>query len=102
MKNYSLQLKNQNKAFIRIIKLVAFFTIVFTIVFCITWQNIQVYLYKRKIDILVSERNKLEKDIYLLNIKTSSLKSRTRIAKIAINKLSMVNIKPSDIRLIIY
>ena len=102
MKNYSIQLKAQNKTFSRILKLIAFFTIIFTVVFCITWQNVQVYLYNREIDTLVSKRNRLEKEIHLLNIKASSLKSRSRIAKIAINKFGMINIKPADIKLIIY
>ena len=102
MKDYSIHFKTQSKTFSRILKLIAFFSIIFAVVFCITWQNIQVYLYERKIDNLVSERNKLEKEVYLLNIKASSLKSRTRIAEIATKDLGMVTVKPADIRLIIY
>jgi len=102
MQDYSDQLKGKDKTFSRIFKLIIFFTIVFAVVFCITWQNIQVYLYKRKIDKLVSVRNELEKEVYLLNIKASSLKSRARIARIATNKLEMIPIKPADIKLIIY
>lgn len=102
MESYSVQSKTQVKTFSRILKLIAFFTIIFAVIFCITWQNIQVYLYEKKIEELVSVRNELEKEVYLLSIKASALKSRARIAKIATNKLGMFSIKPSDIKLIIY
>ena len=86
----------------RLFKLMIFFAVIFAVLFCITWQNIQVYLYNRQIKELIAERNRLERDIYLLNIRVSSLKSMSRIAAIAEKNLMMVPVKPEDINLIIY
>ncbi len=86
----------------RLFKLMIFFAVIFAVLFCITWQNIQVYLYNRRIKELIAERNRLERDIYLLNIRVSSLKSMSRIAAIAEKNLMMVPVKPEDINLIIY
>ncbi len=85
----------------RIFKLILFFSVIFAILFCITWQNIQVFLYNRRIKELIAVRNRLERDIYLLNIQVSSLKSRGRISKIAIDRFGMVPVKPEDINLIV-
>ena len=86
----------------RIVKLLIFFGIIFTLIFCITWQNVHMYILKRKINDIRVQRNALEKSIYLLNIQLSHLKSRDRIKKIATEGLNMVPVSYKDIKLILY
>ena len=88
--------------FKRIFKLVVFFGIIFAVIFCITWQNIHMYLIKKKIEEIMVQRNTLEKTIYLMNIELSYIKSRERIKKIASEELNMVPITYKDIKLIVY
>ncbi len=88
--------------FKRIFKLVVFFGVIFAVIFCITWQNIHMYLIKKKIEEIMVQRNALEKTIYLMNIELSYLKSRERIKKIASGELNMVPITYKDIKLIVY
>jgi cell division protein FtsL len=86
----------------RIFKLVIFFGIIFTLLFCITWQNIHMYLMKREIDEIHVQRNELERSIYLINIELSTLKSRERMKKIATMELDMIPVTYRDIKLIVY
>ncbi len=86
----------------RIFKLVIFFGIIFTLLFCVTWQNIHMYLMKREIDEIRVQRNELERSIYLMNIELSTLKSRERMKKIATEELDMVPVTYRDIKLIVY
>jgi len=86
----------------RIFKIVLFFGIIFTLLFCITWQNIQMYLMKREIDEIRVQRNELERSIYLMNIELSTLKSRERMKKIATTELDMIPVTYRDIKLIVY
>lgn len=86
----------------RIFKLVIFFGIIFTLLFCITWQNIHMYLMKREIDEIRVQRNELERSIYLMNIELSALKSRERMKKIATVELDMIPVTYRDIKLIVY
>ena len=86
----------------RIFKLVIFFGIIFTLLFCITWQNINMHLIKREIEGIRVQRNELERSIYLMNIELSTLKSRERIKRIAIRELDMIPVTYRDIKLIVY
>jgi len=86
----------------RIFKLVIFFGIIFTLLFCVTWQNIHMYLMMREIDEIRVQRNELERSIYLMNIELSTLKSRERMKKIATEELDMVPVTYRDIKLIVY
>jgi cell division protein FtsL len=86
----------------RILKLVLFFGIIFTVIFCITWQNIHMYLVKKRMEEIMMKRNALEKTIYLLNMELSYLKSRERITRIATEELKMEPINYRDIRYILY
>ena len=86
----------------RIMKLIIFFAIIFSLLFCITWQNVHMSLLNREIGELTKTRNALEKNIYLMNIEFSYLKSRERIKKIAQDDLNMVPVTYRDINLIVY
>lgn len=86
----------------RIVKLVIFFAIIFSLIFCITWQNVHMGLLNKEIEGLAKKRNALEKNIYLMNIEFSYLKSRERIKKIAQEELNMVPVTYRDINLIVY
>ena len=86
----------------RIMKLVIFFTIIFSLIFCVTWQNVHMYLLNKEIGEMAKKRNELEKNIYLMNIEFSYLKSRERIRKIAQEELNMVPVTYRDINLIVY
>jgi len=86
----------------KVIKLFIFFSIIFILLFCITWQNIHIYLMEREIIGLTQKRNELEKKIYLKNIDLSNLRSRDRIKRIAQDDLDMVPISYKDVKLIVY
>ena len=86
----------------KIIKLVVFFTIIFALIFCVTWQNVHMSLLNRDIEKLAKKRNELEKSLYLMNIELSKLRSRERIKKIGQEKLDMVPVTYKDIKLIVY
>lgn len=94
---------SQNAATLkRIVKLIIFFTIIFSLIFCVTWQNVHMNLLNKEIGDLAKKRNELEKNIYLMNIEFSYLKSRERIRKIAQKELNMVPVTYRDINLIVY
>lgn len=86
----------------KIFKLVVFFTIIFALIFCVTWQNVHMYLLNKDIERLAKKRNELEKSLYLMNIEFSKLRSRERIKKIGQEKLDMVPVTYKDIKLIVY
>ena len=86
----------------KIIKLVVFFTIIFALIFCVTWQNVHMSLLNKDIEKLAKKRNELEKSLYLMNIELSKLRSRERIKKIGQEKLDMVPVTYKDIKLIVY
>ena len=86
----------------KIIKLVVFFTIIFALIFCVTWQNVHMSLLNKDIEKLAKKRNELEKSLYLMNIELSKLRSRERIKKIGQEKLDMVPVTYRDIKLIVY
>jgi cell division protein FtsL len=86
----------------KIFKLVVFFTIIFALIFCVTWQNVHMYLLNKDIERLAKKRNELEKSLYLMNIELSKLRSRERIKKIGQEKLDMVPVTYKDIKLIVY
>jgi cell division protein FtsL len=85
-----------------IVKLVMFFGVIFSVLFCVTWQSIYLYLINLRIDELTKRKNALEKTLYLKSIELSALKSRERISKIAREQLEMIPITYSDVKLIIY
>lgn len=94
---------SQNAATLkRIVKLIIFFTIIFSLIFCVTWQNVHIYLLNKELREFAKKRNELEKNIYLMNIEFSYLKSRERIRKIAQEELNMVPVTYRDINLIVY
>ncbi len=86
----------------KIFKLVVFFTIIFALIFCVTWQNVHMYLLNNDIKRLAKKRNELEKSLYLINIEFSKLRSRERIKRIGQEKLDMVPVIYKDIKLIVY
>ena len=86
----------------KIVKLVVFFTIIFSLIFCVTWQNVHMYLLNRDIERLSKKRNELEKSLYLMNIDLTKLRSRERIKGIGQEKFDMVPVTYKDINLIIY
>jgi cell division protein FtsL len=86
----------------KIVKLIVFFAIIFALIFCVTWQNVHMYLLNRDIERLAKKRNELEKSLYLMNIEISKLRSRERIKRIVEQKLDMVPVKYKDINLIVY
>ena len=86
----------------KIIKLVVFFTIIFALILCVTWQNVHMSLLNKDIEKLAKKRNELEKSLYLMNIELSKLRSRERIKKIGQEKLDMVPVTYRDIKLIVY
>ena len=86
----------------KIFKLVVFFTIIFALIFCVTWQNVHMYLLNKDIGRLAKKRNELEKSLYLMNIEFSKLRSRERIKRIGLEKLDMVPVTYRDIKLIVY
>ncbi len=86
----------------RLVKLTCFIAVLFTLFFCITWQNIQVQNMNRKLKELSRVRNELEKSIYLKNLELSGLISRERMRKIAVEELGMVPITYRDVKVIVY
>ena len=88
--------------FKNIVKLILFFGIIFSVLFCVTWQSIHLHLINLRIDELSRKKNELEKTLYLKNIELSSLESRERIRKIALEQLEMAPITYGDVKLIIY
>lgn len=86
----------------KILKLVVFFTIIFALIFCVTWQNVHMYLLNKDVERLAKKRNELEKSLYLMNIELTKLRSRERIKRIGLEKLDMVPVTYRDIKLIVY
>jgi len=86
----------------RLLKLVLFFFVVFSFIFCVTWQNVKMHLLQRELDELSRKRSSLEKSLYLKGVELSALQSRDRIRKIALGELGMVPMSYKDIRLIVY
>ena len=96
-------MRNLNKSIVeKAAKLVLFFGVIFSVLFCVTWQSIHLYLLHRKIDELRIRKNELEKTLYLRSIDLSSLKSSERIRRIAEEQLAMTPICYADVKLIIY
>jgi cell division protein FtsL len=88
--------------FKNILKLILFFGVIFSVLFCVTWQSIHLYLINLRIDELTRKKNELEKTLYLKNIELSSLKSRERIRQFALEQLEMTPVTYGDVKLIIY
>lgn len=86
----------------KMFKLMLFFGVLFSLLFCVTWQSIHDYLLNLRIDELTREKHELEKTLYLKNVERSSLKSRERIRQIAVGQLGMSPITYNDVRLIIF
>jgi hypothetical protein len=86
----------------RLLKLTCFVALLFTIFFCITWQNIQVYNLNRRLKELSRVRNEVERAIFLKNVELSGLISRERMKKVAIEELKMVPITYRDVKIIVY
>jgi len=91
-----------SRIIIKTLKLLLFFSVVFILLFCITWQNIHMYLLDKEIENLTQKRNDLEKEIYLKNIVLSKLSSREKIKKIAEYELGMIPVSYKDVKLIVY
>lgn len=86
----------------RILKLTCFVALLFTIFFCITWQNIQVYNLNRRLKELSGIRDEVERSIFLKNVELSGLVTRERMKKIAVEELRMVPITYRDVKIIVY
>ena len=86
----------------KVFKLTVFFGVLFSLLFCVTWQSIHQYLLNQKIDELTKKKHELEKTLYLKNAEISEWTSRERIRKIATEQLGMSPITYRDVRLIIY
>jgi cell division protein FtsL len=96
-------MQNMNMVIVKkMFKLMLFFGVLFSLLFCITWQSIHQYLLNLKLDELTRMKHELEKTLYLKNMETGSLKSRERIRRIAVEQLGMMPITYSDVKLIIY
>jgi len=86
----------------RILKMILFFVFFFSLVFFVTWQNVQMHLLQRKVDELGAKRAILQKSLYLKNIELTTLQSRERIKGIAVEELGMVPVSYKDIRLVVF
>jgi len=86
----------------RMLRITCFFAVIFILVFCVTWQNIDMYLLDKKISELTKKRNELEKSIYLKRMELSTLQSRQRIKRIAEKQLEMEPITYRDVKVIVY
>jgi len=86
----------------RMLRITCFFAVIFALVFCVTWQNIDMYLLNKKIFELTRKRNELEKSIYLKRMELSTLQSRQRIKRIAEEQLDMEPITYRDVKVIVY
>jgi len=86
----------------KVLKLTVFFGVLFSLLFCVTWQSINQYLLNLRIDELTRKKHDLEKTLYLKNVETSAWTSRERIRNIAIKELGMSPITYRDVKLIIY
>ena len=86
----------------RMLRITCFFAVIFVLVFCVTWQNIDMYLLDKKISELTKKRNELEKSIYLKRMELSTLQSRQRIKRIAEKQLEMEPITYRDVKVIVY
>jgi cell division protein FtsL len=92
-----------NKVIIKkIFKLTVFFGVLFSLLFCVTWQSIHDYILNLRINELTKKKHELEKTLYLKNVEISSWKSPERIRRIAIEQLGMSPITYNDVKLIIY
>jgi len=86
----------------RVLKMILFFVFFFSLVFFVTWQNVQMHLLQRKVDELGANRAILQKSLYLKNIELTTLQSRERIKGIAVEELGMVPVSYKDIRLVVF
>lgn len=86
----------------RVGRVIIFFFIALSLLFCITWQNFHLYLINKEIGELAQARNDLERSLYLKSIDLSYLKSRERIKRIALEELGMVPVTYRDVKLIVY
>ncbi|HUT66907.1 MAG TPA: cell division protein FtsL [Spirochaetota bacterium] len=92
-----------NKVIIKkIFKLTVFFGVLFSLLFCVTWQSIHDYILNLRINELTKKKHEMEKTLYLKNVEISSWKSPERIRRIAIEQLGMSPITYNDVKLIIY
>jgi len=92
-----------NKVIIKkIFKLTVFFGVLFSLLFCVTWQSIHDYILNLRINELTKKKHELEKTLYLKDVEISSWKSPERIRRIAIEQLGMSPITYNDVKLIIY
>ena len=96
-------MKSVNIAIIKkIFKLTIFFGVLFSLLFCVTWQSIHDYILNLRIDELTRKKHELEKTLYTKNVEITTWKSRERIRRIAIEQLGMTPITYNDVKLIIY
>jgi cell division protein FtsL len=86
----------------KVLKLTVFFGVLFSLLFCVTWQSINQYLLNLRIDELTRKKHELEKTLYLKNVEISSWTSRERIRVVATEQLGMSPITYKDVKLIIY
>jgi len=86
----------------RAFKIMLFLISIFSLLFCVTWQNLNIHLLNRRLEELYRVKNNLEKQIYLKNVELMSLKSRERIKSIAVYEMGMVPVTYRDIKIILY
>jgi cell division protein FtsL len=86
----------------KVLKLTVFFGVLFSLLFCVTWQSVHQYLLNLKIDELTRKKHELEKTLYLKKVEISAWTSRERIRRIATAELGMSPITYKDVKLIIY
>ena len=86
----------------KVLKLTVFFGVLFSLLFCVTWQSIHQYLLNLRIDELTRKKHGLEKALYLKNVEISAWTSRERIRRVATEQLGMSPITYKDVKLIIY
>lgn len=71
------------------------------LLFLVTWQNVQLYELKRRVQERSRYRNALEKELYLKRIEVADLESRERVGKAA-REAGMEPITYRDVKIIVY
>jgi cell division protein FtsL len=85
---------------VRLVKITLLVSVV--LLFCVTWQNVQIHLLESNVHARARIRNELENELYRKKLELMELESRDRIREIAVNELNMVPVTYRDVKVILY
>jgi hypothetical protein len=86
----------------RLLKITLLVSVVCLLLFCVTWQNVQIHLLESRVEARMRVRNELENRLYQKKLELMELESRDRIRDIAVHELDMEPVTYRDVKVILY